>query len=147
MMLRLGRQRRSEFLRQNSGEPADVPQRRPQVMRNRVSERFEFLVRGLQLGCAFEHPSFQIVVKFADLFRRPPALRDIEKSDDRAGCFLAVKRGMAPALHREAGTVFSPKQFAVRVEAAVRSCGLKQWGTLSIKWNTIRPRVMHHCMQ
>jgi hypothetical protein len=66
MMLALGRDLRTEFLQQNLGKSANMPQRGPQVVGDRISERFQFPVRGFQLSRALFYSLFQFIVELAN---------------------------------------------------------------------------------
>jgi hypothetical protein len=53
---------------QKLGKSGDVSNRRAQVMRHGVSERFEFFVDSSQLGGAFDYPLLQFSVEFVNFF-------------------------------------------------------------------------------
>ena len=56
----------AEFFHQHLGKTADVPQGRPQVMRDRVTESLQLFVGGFQLGRPLDHPMFELVIEFQD---------------------------------------------------------------------------------
>lgn len=72
MLPRLLLQCRPRVLLQHGCEPEDVPQRRSQVMRYRIGERFQLFVSRFQ-QCG---PLLQIQVEFADLFLGAAPLRN-----------------------------------------------------------------------
>ncbi len=55
------------LLAQEVGEAAHVPERRSQVVRDRVAERLELLVGGLQLGGPLLHPAVERDVELSQL--------------------------------------------------------------------------------
>ena len=57
---------RAKILRQDLGKPADVPQRRPQIVRHGVGKSFQLAVGGFQLRRPLCHPLFQFLIQFAD---------------------------------------------------------------------------------
>ena len=67
----------TEFFHQHLGKAADMAQRRPQVMRHRVTERFQFFVGSFQLGRPLFNPLFEFVIEFPDFLLSLLALRDL----------------------------------------------------------------------
>src|SRR5208337_1583969 len=78
---------RTEFFYQHLGESADVPQRRPQVMRHRVAESFQFFVGSRQLGRPLHHPMLELFIEFSDFSLVCFLLRNVtENGRPRTGC-------------------------------------------------------------
>src|SRR5438270_5325552 len=64
---------RTIFLRENAAETVDSPQRRPEIVRNRIGKSFQLFVGGLKLFAAAE----QALVKAAYSLLSFPASRNV----------------------------------------------------------------------
>ena len=73
------------FLVQDAREAVDGPQRRPQVVGDRVAERLQLLVGCLQLGGALQYPLFEFFVQTADLVFGELDLGDVAGRGERPG--------------------------------------------------------------
>ena len=64
---------RTIFLRENAAETVDSPQRRPEIVRNRIGKSFQFLVGGLKLFAA----NNQMLIEAANTILSFPAGRNV----------------------------------------------------------------------
>ena len=95
--LRFWRQSGAKIFGQDFGKTANVPQRRAQIVRNRVGESLQLLIRGCQLRGTLLHPLFEFFVQLADLPLVNFSLRDVTKCHHAAsyGSILAFQGAAA----------------------------------------------------
>src|ERR1700674_5116331 len=97
---------RAEFFHEHLGKAADMPQGRPQVMRHRVTESFELLVRGFQLGRPLYHSLLEFIIEFSDLSLIRSTPSDVAESHYSAMhhavlVFQGTTAGLDPCALRE----------------------------------------------
>src|ERR1044071_9106649 len=85
MLEALGVERLRVVLEQDLAEPGDPAQRRAQVVRDRVAERLELLVRALELLVALLGPALELSGEPARLVLDLPALRAVVVDGDLEG--------------------------------------------------------------
>ena len=98
-------QLRAIILEHDAGKPVHGPQRRAQIVRDRIAERLQLLVRRLQLRRALADALLQCCVQVAQRLRRTLLLRDVQIRPDDP--FRLTLRVGAHGFHRFEVTDFS----------------------------------------
>src|ERR1700742_2181266 len=78
-------------------------------MRNGITERFELLVSGCELGGALDHPQFQFGVETAPLVLDLLALGDILRRSNHA-------HRSPPFIGQNFSAAFNPADYAIRAD-------------------------------
>ena len=100
-----GKRRPGVFLQQFH-EAQDMAQRRAQIVGDGITERFQFLVGGLQLRRAFDNALLQLVVQLADFLLGRLAFGDVGADGHVLARFaLIIEEGHDGRIHPVKGAV------------------------------------------